>query len=170
MHVPIFLFEEKQSMKKVLFISSTGGHLTELLQLKPMFDHYDSYLITEDTSANADLGKDYPEGHFHTLVFGTSAHPFSYPFKFGYNCIKSWFLYLKIRPDVVITTGTHTAVPMCKIAHWHHKKVIWIETMANARTATKAGRMIYPIADLFVVQWKSMIEVYPNAVYGGWVF
>ena len=31
--------------KKVLFISSTGGHLNELLQLKPLFDKYDYYII-----------------------------------------------------------------------------------------------------------------------------
>ncbi len=70
----------------------------------------------------------------------------------------------------MISTGTHTAVPMCKIMHMFKKKVIWIETMANAKTATKAGEMIYPIADLFIVQWESMLEVYPNAVYGGWIF
>ena len=34
-------------MKKVLFISSTGGHFSELLQLKPLFEKYDSYIITE---------------------------------------------------------------------------------------------------------------------------
>ena len=28
-------------MKKVLFISSTGGHLSEMLQLKDMFNRYD---------------------------------------------------------------------------------------------------------------------------------
>ena len=32
-------------MKKVMFISSTGGHLSELLQLKPLFTKYDSYLF-----------------------------------------------------------------------------------------------------------------------------
>ncbi|NCB33687.1 MAG: polysaccharide biosynthesis protein [Erysipelotrichia bacterium] len=157
-------------MKKVLLISSTGGHLTELLQLKQLADHYDCWLITENTAANKDLAGVFGADRFDTLVFGTSAHLFSYPFKFAWNCIKSWALYLKIKPDVVITTGTHTAVPMCKIAHWHQKKVIWIETMANSRTATKSGKMIYPIADLFIVQWKSMLSVYPNAVYGGWVF
>lgn len=30
--------------KKVLFISSTGGHLEELTQLKSMFDKYDYYI------------------------------------------------------------------------------------------------------------------------------
>jgi UDP-N-acetylglucosamine:LPS N-acetylglucosamine transferase len=91
-------------------------------------------------------------------------------FKFAWNCLRSVYLYYKVKPDVVITTGTHTAVPMCRIAHAHHKKVIWIETFANSKTPTMAGKMIYPIADLFVVQWESMLEVYPKAVYGGWIF
>ena len=38
-------------MKKVLFISSTGGHLNELLQLKSIMNKYDSYLITEKTKS-----------------------------------------------------------------------------------------------------------------------
>ena len=41
--------------KKVLFISSTGGHLKELLQLKKLFGKYDSYLITEKTDSTKKL-------------------------------------------------------------------------------------------------------------------
>ena len=48
-------------MKKVLFISSTGGHLNELLQLRPMFKKYESYLITEKTKTNAKLKEQYKE-------------------------------------------------------------------------------------------------------------
>ena len=33
-------------MKKVMFIASTGGHLSELLQLSPIFKNYDYTLIT----------------------------------------------------------------------------------------------------------------------------
>ena len=33
-------------MKKVLFIASTGGHLSELMQLKPLFESYDYHIIT----------------------------------------------------------------------------------------------------------------------------
>ena len=36
-------------MKKVMFISSTGGHLTQLLQLKELFKEYEYVLITEKT-------------------------------------------------------------------------------------------------------------------------
>ena len=33
--------------KKVMFISSTGGHFSELMQLKPMFEKYDYHIVTE---------------------------------------------------------------------------------------------------------------------------
>ena len=75
-----------------------------------------------------------------------------------------------IRPDVIVTTGTHTAVPMCYIAHLFKKKVIWIETFANSKTGTEAGKMVYKIADTFIVQWDSMKEVYPKAIVGGSIF
>ena len=38
----------------------------------------------------------------------------------------------------------------------------------NKKTAT--GRLIYPIADLFIVQWKEMLKLYPKAVYGGSIY
>ena len=37
----------KFNMKRVLFISSTGGHLSELMKLEKLFKEYDSYIITE---------------------------------------------------------------------------------------------------------------------------
>ena len=36
--------------KKVLSISSTGGHLEELTQLKSMFDKYDYYIVISKKS------------------------------------------------------------------------------------------------------------------------
>ncbi len=156
-------------MQKVLFIASTGGHLNELLQLKPIFDNYNYHLITEKTDSTSDLVKKYPH-KVNYLVFGTKDHKLSYFFKFSWNCLKSLFLYLKIRPKYLITTGTHTAVPMCYIGKFFGTKIIFIETFANSITKTMSGGMVYPIADLFVVQWESMLKEYPNAIYGGWIY
>ena len=66
-------------MKKVLFISSTGGHLNELLKLSPLFEKYDSYIITEKTKSNIKLKDKY---RMHYLVYGTKSHIISYLFKF----------------------------------------------------------------------------------------
>ncbi len=155
--------------KKILFIASAGGHLNELMQLKPMFSNYDYHLITENLKSNLSLKKEYGK-KINYLVFGSKDHKLIYPFKFIYNTIKSLVLYIKIRPNIIITTGTHTAVPMCYIGKMFQSKIIFIETFANQSTKTLSGKMIYPIANLFVVQWEEMLKLYPKAVYGGWIY
>lgn len=154
-------------LKKVLFISSTGGHLNELLQLKKLFLEYDSYLITEKTPSTIDLKKEYKVNY---LVYGTKYKPITYIFKLLINCFKSLYYFIKINPDVIITTGAHTAGPMCCIGKIFGKKIIYIETFANIHSKTITGRLIYKFADVFIVQWESMLELYPKAIYGGWIF
>ena len=44
-------------MKKVLFISSTGGHLRELMKLEPLFERYDYSIITEKDFNTKDVRK-----------------------------------------------------------------------------------------------------------------
>ena len=59
--------------KKVLFIASTGGHLDELMQLKPMFEKYDYHIVTEKTKSNLNLKNKFPN-KVSFLVYGTKDH------------------------------------------------------------------------------------------------
>lgn len=156
-------------MKKVLFISSTGGHLSELLQLKEMFKKYDYHIITERTKSNLSLLNKYPN-KVNFLIYGSKSHPLIYPFKLLANCFISLFLYLKIRPKVIVTTGAHTAGPMCCIGKIFGSKIVYIESFANINTKSVTGKFIYLFADLFIVQWESMLKLYPKAVLGGWIY
>lgn len=156
-------------MKKVLFIASTGGHLNELMQLKDMFNYYDYHIVTEKTASNKYLKKEYGK-KINYLIYGTKHHMLTYPFKLLLNCFISLFIYLRFRPDYIITTGTHTAGPMCLIGKIFGSRVIYIETFANMVTKTATGKLIYPIADKFIVQWKSMKKLYPDSEFGGWIF
>ncbi len=155
--------------KKVLFISSTGGHLDELLQLKPLFYKYNYYIITEKDASNKSLKNEYGN-KISFLPYGTRSKLFSYIFIYFFLCIKSIFLYFKIRPKVIVTTGTHTAGPICYLGKLFGSKIIYIETFANTHKKTVTGRLIYPIADLFIVQWKEMLDLYPKAIYGGSIY
>lgn len=155
--------------KKVLFISSTGGHLTELLQLKPLFSKYDYHIITEKDKTNINLKNEYKE-KISYLPYGTRSHFFKYIFIYLFLILKTIYLYFKIRPKVIITTGTHTAGPMCYLGKIFGSKIIYIETFANINKKTATGKLIYPIADLFIVQWEEMLKLYPKAVYGGAIF
>lgn len=154
--------------KRVMFISSTGGHLNELLQLDSIFENYNYSLVTEKTLSNLCLKEKYNNVYF--LINGTKDHILSYILKFIYNSFKSLYLYIKIRPKYIVTTGAHTSVVMCYIGKLFGSKIIYIETFANSTTKTLSGKLVYPIANVFVVQWKSMLKLYPKAKYWGWIF
>lgn len=153
--------------KRVLFIASLGGHLTQLLQLKPLFSDYDYHIVTEKSVITEELKKEYKMTF---LMYGARNYFFRYIFKFSYNTLKSFYLFFRENPDVIVTTGAHTAVPMCYIAKLFGKKVVFIESFAKTTTPTISGKLVYPIADLFIVQWETMKVHYPKAVYGGSIY
>ena len=155
--------------KKVLFISSTGGHFTELMSLSPLFEKYDYTIITEKDKTSENLKEKFGK-KLYFLPYGTRSKLFTYIFKYLYLCIKTVYLYFKIRPKVIVTTGTHTAGPMCILGKIFGSKIIYIETFANIDKKTATGKIIYKIADLFIVQWEEMLKLYPKAVYGGSIF
>lgn len=161
--------EESGLKRKVLFIASTGGHLNELMQIKPLFKKFDYHIVTEKTKVDDSFKEEYGD-KISFLIYGTKKYPISYIFKFLANCFISLYYFFKYQPEVVVTTGTHTAVPMCYIAKIFGSKVIFIETFANRTTGTLAGRLVYPIADTFVVQWEEMHKVYPKSVCWGWIY
>ena len=124
-----------------------------------------------DIYREIDLTKDANAGLYYPVQpEGKQMNLFTYIFKLIWNCFVSLFLYLKYHPDYIVTTGVHTAGPMCCIGKLFGSKIIYIETFANIVTKTATGRLLYPISDLFVVQWKSMKKLYPDSVYGGWIF
>ena len=148
---------KKDKKKKVLFISSTGGHLNELLQLSPLFEKYDYHIITEKDKANENLKNQYGE-KIDFLPYGTRAKLFTYIFKYFYLCLKTIYLYFKIRPQVIVTTGTHTAGPMCYLGKIFGSKIIYIETFANRnkKTATM-GRNVEIISKSYI-WWFNLLE------------
>jgi len=158
-----------EKLKKVLFISSTGGHLNELLQLSPLFEKYNYHIITEKDKMTIGLKDKYGD-KISYLPYGTRKKLFRYIFVYMFLCIKTIYLYFKIRPKYIITTGTHTAGPICYLGKLFGSKIIYIETFANRNRKTATGKLIYPIADLFIVQWKDMLKLYPKAKYGGAIY
>ena len=148
-------------LKKVLFISSTGGHLRELMKLEPLFKDYDYSIITEKDSTTIDLQKKYK---IYYVPYSTRSKIISYFFKYTFVILKSIILFIRIKPDGIVTTGTHTVVPICFFGKLFKRKIIYIETYANITKKTLTGIILYPISDLFIVQWREMKNLYPKAV------
>ena len=151
-------------MTKVMFISSEGGHLYELKQLD--FDKYNYSIVTEKTKTTESLKNQYNK-RVHYLLYGTRKNPIRYFFVLLINFFISLYLFIKIRPKIIVSTGAHTAILMCYIGKLLGAKIIWIETFANRYSKTLSGKVVYNIADTFIVQWEEMKKLYPKAVYYG---
>jgi len=149
-------------MKKVMFVSSGGGHLTELLRLEPMFDKVHAVFVLEKQPYELVLQREtvyLPQGSRHNKL--------QYAFVFTLMCLQSLFYYVRFRPEVVITTGAHTAVPMCYIAAFFKKDIIFIESIARVHSKSLSGKLIEKKCTHILVQWESMCKIYPTAVYRG---
>ena len=81
-------------------------------------------------------------------------------------------IWIKEKPDVVITTGTKVALPFLILAKIFKKKSIYIETFARVYGGTKSGKFVYKhhLADLFIYQWETQKDEYPDGVYGGGIY
>ena len=70
----------------------------------------------------------------------------------------------------MITTGALIAYPFCVIGKMMGAKIIYVESFARVKKPSLTGKLLYPFADLFIVQWEDMLEKYPKAVLGGGIF
>ena len=61
-------------------------------------------------------------------------------------------------------------MPVCVIGKLMGMKIIHVESFTRIRDLSLTGKIVYPFADLFVVQWKQLVQKYPKAVFGGALF
>lgn len=151
----------ERGKNKICLISSSGGHYEQLKMLAPLGEKNETFWITEDADFSA-------KADYYLLQTGLKDKKFI--FKMIVNLFKTIGIWHKEKPDYVITTGTVIVLPMAILAKLFHKKLIYIETFARVYDGTRAGRLMYRFADLFIIQWESLKEIYPNAIYGGSIY
>ena len=135
------------------------------MMLKPLMDKYNSFIVTEQTDYS--VVKDDRKVYYLKQV---NRQEKNFVFKMIYNGIKSLKIFIKERPDIVISTGALATIPMCLFAKLFRKKIVFIESFAKVNSPTLTGKLLYKFADQFYVQWEDMIKVYPNAIYKGGIY
>lgn len=148
-------------MAKICLVSSSGGHYEQLNRLKPLGEKHEIFFVTEKTGFKTKA--DY-------YLKQTGSKDWLFPIKMMLNVVGSVKIWFKEKPDYVITTGTMVALPLCLIAKLLKKKVVYIETFARVYDGTKAGKLMYKYADLFIYQWEYLKEIYPEGIYGGSIY
>ena len=148
---------------KLCLVCSSGGHLSQLYLLKPFFQDKERFWVTFD---NEDARR---------LLDGEKGYSCYYP---THRSLKALFINLKLawkvlrreKPDLIISTGAAVAVPFFYLGKILGIKTLYIEIFDRIDSPTLSGRLVYPVADRFVVQWEQMKKVYPKAINLGSIF
>jgi len=152
---------------RILLPSSSGGHLSEIFQLKELLAATEHLFVTEDLPLTRQL----LEGRACKFVRPNGRNR---DWVFWKNFLINWFLavpiILKFRPHAIVTTGSHTAIPFCYIGKLLGCKIIYILSFCRIDSKAAAASAVYPIADLFFVQWQQMRSKYPKSTYVGPLF
>lgn len=143
---------------KICIVASDGGHLTEVMMLKNIFEEYDFFVIS------------YPSIRVNAFAFKKYLVP-----RFTRNLFKLlsvfWLVlvaFIRERPRIVISTGSEIAIPVFLVAKLFRAKTVFIETMTAIEKATLTGRILYGFSDKFFVQNQESLEAYgPRAEFHG---
>ena len=149
-------------MKKICFISSSGGHLEQLQMLQPIMKT-DYFIITEKIDS-IDM-----KGNYYYLQ-QINRREILVIIKIILNAFKSLMIFVKEKPDIVICTGALSTIPFCIISKIFNAKLIYIESYAKVETGSLTGKLMYRIADKFYVQWREMLNVFPKAIFKGGIY
>lgn len=144
---------------KICLAYSAGGHLVQIRELAAFYKKHQYYFVTFDRYAIK--GLDQKE------KICCLKNPSRNIFYFVINFFQSFRIFLKEKPDVVISTGAGVALVTCFLGWIFRKKVIFIEDWCRVYKPSLSGRLIYPMAGLFIVQWEGLLKYYPKAVYRG---
>ncbi len=145
---------------KICLAASAGGHLTQLLRLRHVWEKRNHFYIT--TNKNA-IGHPAINAKVYLVGWGNRNHPLLIT-KILLQC--AWII-LKERPDVLISTGAASGCILAILTKLTGGKVIWIDTISHVNYLTLSGRIIRPFADMFLVQWPELVDKYPKAIYKG---
>lgn len=113
------------------------------------FDGHDTFFVTYDCARTRQLDKRY-------LLSNIGTNPFRMAIAFA----KIWRILRRERPDVIVSTGAEIAIPAFYLAKVLGIKTIFIEAWTRVYRPTGTGRLVYPVAHVFLVQWEELLTAY----------
>ena len=140
----------RSKRKKVLAISSGGGHWVQLLRLRPAFEGSDVVYATVREGYRKDVG----DAPFRLISDGNRWNKF----KLLKSAVGIFLLLLRERPDVVISTGAAPGYFGVRIGKWLGARVIWVDSVANAEELSMSGAKAGRFVDLWLTQWQHLAQ------------
>jgi UDP-N-acetylglucosamine:LPS N-acetylglucosamine transferase len=133
----------------VLLVCSSGGHLLQLLELRPAWDAFERVWVAFDKSDTRSLLADQRVIHAHGPTNRNIPN-------FVRNLALAFRVMRKERPAAILTTGAGLAVPFAWVGRLHRVPTIYVESFTRIEELSLSARLISPVASRVYVQWPEL--------------
>lgn len=156
-------------MKNVLYILGSGGHTSQMIELsKDIKDKVNYFYLVHKDDEVSEHKIIYPGKIIKvSRAAGFNTNKILIIFKSIILFFKALFILKKNKIDLFISAGPGISIPFAYASKLLNIKIIFIESWSRVKTKSISGRLIYPISNLFFVQWKDNLKNYPKAIYRG---
>ena len=135
-------------MKKIIAISSPGGHWTQLQRITPAFkDHKIVYVSTLIGYA-----KEVSAFKYYKVKDASSWNKIGLVILF-FQVFRIIFIE---KPDIVISTGAAPGLFAIILARMFGSKTIWLDSIANYEKISFSGKIARYFTHLHLTQWKHL--------------
>eukprot|EP00792_Barthelona_sp_PAP020_P012981 TRINITY_DN78_c0_g1_i1.p1 TRINITY_DN78_c0_g1~~TRINITY_DN78_c0_g1_i1.p1 ORF type:complete len:220 (+),score=44.75 TRINITY_DN78_c0_g1_i1:59-718(+) len=169
--------------KHLCCVLGSGGHTSEMIKLLKIIEkESNNKYFKQKTFIKADTDT-YSHLHVEKIIENPIIHSIPRSREVGQSYISSimstlfaFIVSLKkmyaIRPDVLFVNGPGTCLPIVVAAFVlkffginRKVKIVFVESFCRVKTLSLTGILLYPIVDLFVVQWPENLR-YAVMYYG----
>jgi UDP-N-acetylglucosamine:LPS N-acetylglucosamine transferase len=136
----------------ILLVASPGGHLLQMLALEPAWADHPRVWVTLRSPDVTYLLRD------ERVIYGHGPTP---------RNVKNFFRNLRgarrvLReedPAVIVSTGAALALPYFILGKLQRRRLVYVESITRVEKLALTGRLVYPLADSFFVQWSSLTRL-----------
>jgi UDP-N-acetylglucosamine:LPS N-acetylglucosamine transferase len=140
----------------VLLVGSGGGHLSQLIALRPWWESWErSWVTFRASDACSQLEGEIVDFAHHPTTRNVG------------NLLRNFVVAARVlhhrRPDLVVSTGAAVAIPFFILGRLAGVKLVYIEVYDRVSSRTVTGRICRPLASAFLVQWEEQQRMYPGS-------
>jgi len=146
--------------RHVLLVGSSGGHLAQLVALRPWWADRRRHWVTFRTADAESVleGED--------VIWAYSPTTRNVP-----NLVRNAGLAVRtlarLRPDAIVSTGAGVALPFFVVGRLLRIPTVYVEVYDRVETATLTARLCRPFTSAMLVQWEEQRRLYPGSTVVG---
>lgn len=157
--------------KTVLVVLGGGGHTRQLLKLVNKLGNnynYEYIIASDDLLSERKIEFKGPIFKILNPRKMEDKNMVKVVLKFIPSTVQLLPKLLKSKANCVLAVGPALSLHVTWLSKFiFRKKVIFLESWSRVYTKSLAGRLTYPFADLFLVQWPQEAKNYAKAIYAG---